>query len=163
WHGTVGTRMYGKDEAYYARRPATGPGAWGAWERPQALHPVDPARRESFSYAPSIVVGEGGVVLVTVFFAPSGLPEEVFDADLAGLGAGRPTGQRVELVALARAARAAGRPADAVGTWFPSPAPRLYRDAQGRAWLDVLYTAVPPRSHLSPRYVVHRRQDVTEL
>jgi hypothetical protein len=163
WHGTARTHIYGRDEAYYVRRPATGPGAWGPWEPPQTLHRVDAARRESYSYAPSLAIGEDGVVVATVFFAPAGLPEEVFDADLVVLRDGRPTGQRLDLVPTARAARAESRPADAVGTWFPSIARCLHRDGQGRTWLDVLYTAVPPRAHASTRYVVYRYRDITDL
>ena len=57
----------------------------------------------------------------------------------------------------------AKRPDDALATWFASAAPRLYRQADGRVWLDVLYTAQTPERHGSPHYVIYHRREVTDL
>lgn len=75
---------------------------------------------------------------------------------------GRVAGAPLPLSRMARTALDAGRPGDALSTWFPTAAPRLHRDARGRVWLDVLHTAATPECHRSPHLVIYQRLDVTE-
>jgi hypothetical protein len=78
------------------------------------------------------------------------------------LRGGQLVGGPIALSRNARTAIDAKRGDDALATWFASPAPRLYRQADGRVWLDVLYTAQTPESHGSPHYVIYQRREVTD-
>jgi hypothetical protein len=69
-------------------------------------------------------------------------------------------------VLLTRSARdpiAAGRPADAWSAWFPCPARQVYRDAEGRAWLDVVLTVVTSVDYKHPHHIAYLRREVTSL
>ena len=163
WHGTANTHIFGNDEAFYARRAATGTGAWGPWDAPQPLHPVNRERRESFSYAPSLAVNaDGDLALAVLFFQVTDAPPEVFDSAARLVRRGVVEGPPIPLSRAARRAIDAGRPQDALSTWFPSAAPRLFRHPNGRAWLDVLHTGETPKAHNSPHYVIYQRHDVTD-
>jgi hypothetical protein len=163
FHGTATSGRFGRDEAFYVRRPASGSGAWGAWEHPVPLHPRGGAARYSYSFAPSLAVDpESDAVAAVVFFEHEDLPREVFDSDALILRSGKLIGTPIALSQGAKAALEAGRPRDALSTWFPSAAPRLYRQADGRVWLDVLYTAETPQRHGSPHYLIYLRRDITD-
>jgi hypothetical protein len=71
-------------------------------------------------------------------------------------------GTPIPLVRNARAAIEAHHGDDALAAWFTTPAPRIYRQADGRAWLDVLYTAQTPERPGSPHDVVYLRRDLTD-
>jgi hypothetical protein len=164
FHGTANSGRYGQDEAFYVRRPAAGPGAWGVWERPVPLHPVNRATRQSHSFAPSLALdAESDTVVAVVFFDYQDQSREVFDSDALLLRNGRLIGAPIPLSRNAKTALDAKRPDDALATWFASAAPRLYRQADGRVWLDVLYTAQTPERHGSPHYVIYQRREVTDL
>jgi hypothetical protein len=164
FHGTANSGRYGQDEAFYVRRPAAGPGAWGVWERPVPLHPVNRATRQSHSFAPSLALdAESDTVVAVVFFDYQDQSHEVFDSDALLLRKGRLIGAPIPLSRNAKTALDAKRPDDALATWFASAAPRLYRAADGRVWLDVLYTAQTPEGHGSPHYVIYQRREVTDL
>jgi len=164
FHGTANSGRYGQDEAFYVRRPAAGPGAWGVWERPIPLHPVNRATRQSHSFAPSLTLdAESDTVVAVVFFDHQDQNREVFDSDALILRNGRLIGGPIPLSRNAKTALDAKRPDDALATWFASAAPRLYRQADGRVWLDVLYTAQTPERHGSPHYVIYQRREVTDL
>ena len=164
FHGTAKSGRYGQDEAFYVRRPAAGPGAWGAWEHPVPLHPVNRATRQSHSFAPSLTLDpESDAVLAVVFFDYQNQNREVFDSDALLLRGGRLVGAPVALSRNAKTALDANRPDDALATWFASAAPRLYHQADGRVWLDVLYTAQTPERHGSPHYVIYQRSDVRDI
>ena len=164
FHGTANSGRYGRDEAFYVRRPAAGSGAWGAWERPVPLHPVNRATRQSHSYAPSLALdSESDALLAVVFFDYQDQAREVFDSDALLLRGGRLVGAPIALSRNAKTAIDANRPDDALATWFPSAAPRLYRQADGRVWLDILYTAQTPERHGSPHYVIYQRREMTDL
>jgi hypothetical protein len=164
FHGTASSGRYGRDEAYYVRRPAAGPGAWGAWEQPVALHPVNQATRHSQSFAPSLAIDPSSdVVVAVVFFEHLDLPREVFDSDAVILRSGHLAGPPIELSRNATTAFNAQRPRDALSTWFPSAAPRLYHERDGRVWLDVLYTAETPERLHSYHYLIYLRRDITDL
>ena len=102
-------------------------------------------------------------VLAVVFFELTDLPREIFDSDVVVLRAGRVVGEPLALSRTARTALGSGRAGDALSTWFPCAAPRLFRHAGGRVWLDVLQTKEPPNRHKSRHYVVYQRLDVTDL
>lgn len=164
FHGTATSGRYGRDEAFYVRRPAVGPGAWGPWERPVSLHPMHASTRHSHSFAPSLAVDpESDAVVAVVFFELLDLPREVFDSDAVILRGGRLVGSPIALSRAAQTALQASRPRDALSTWFPSAAPRLYRQADGRVWLDVLSVAETPERHGSPQYVIYQRYELTKL
>ncbi len=162
FHGTAISGTYGQDEAFYVRRPAAGSGAWGAWEHPVPLHPVSRATRQSHSFAPSLAIDrEADAVVAVVFFEHLDLPREIFDSDAVILLSGRLVGAPIPLSRSAKRALEANRPQDALSTWFPSAAPRLYRQADGRVWLDVLSTAETPERHGSPSYIIYQRHELT--
>ena len=160
FHGTANTGIYGRDEAYYVRRRATGAGAWGPWEAATPLHPVDRERGTLYSFAPSLgLAPEGDAVVALVFFELRDYPREIFDSDAVILRDGTVDGPPIPVSQMARRAK---RPADALGNWFPSTAPRLHRQPDGRLWLDTLQVAETWGPHRTPHPVVYQRIDVTE-
>jgi hypothetical protein len=164
WHGTAHTGIYGRDEPFYLSRPSVAPGVWGAWQTPQALHPVNRAAGHSFSFAPSLSLDPAGAaVFAVVFFELQDLPREIFDSDALLLRGGKLVGEPLPLSRAARTALDAGRPRDALSTWFPAAAPRLFRAADGRVWLDVLHTAETPERLRTPHFVIYQRREVTSL
>lgn len=163
FHGTANTGKYGQDEAFYVRRPAAGAGAWGAWETPVPLHPVNRATRQSYSYAPSLTFDpETDTVAAVVFFDNQDQSHEAFDSDVLLLRGGKVIGAPIVLSRNAKTAIDTKRGDDALATWFATAAPRLYRQADGRVWLDVLYTAQTPERHGSPHYVIYQRRELTD-
>jgi len=163
FHGTANSGKYGQDEAFYVRRPAAGPGAWSAWEQPVPLHPVNRATRQSYSYAPSLTFDpDTDTVAAVVFFDYQDQSHEAFDSDVVLLRGGKVVGAPIALVRNAKTAIDANHAADALATWFATAAPRLYRPADGRVWLDVLYTAQTPERHGSPHYVIYQRRELTD-
>lgn len=164
WHGTATTHIYGNDEAYYIRRPATGPDAWGAWGPVQPLHSINRAAGESFSYAPSLAVdAEADLAIAVLFYQVAGTAAEIFDSTARVLRGGVLEGTPIPLSRMARTARDARRPQDAMSTWFPSAGPRLFRHANGRAWLDVLSAVETPPKHKAPYFVIYQAHEVTDL
>jgi hypothetical protein len=159
WHGTVNTHTYGKDEAFYARRPRAGDGTWGPWEAPQALLRFE-GKPTVLSYAPSLAVDPVEDLVVPVFFAD--VASGKFGSMFRAVRAGRIEGAPVMLSTTATDVVARGRPDDALSVWFPCPGSQLTRVA-GRVWLDVLQTAATPASHASPHIVVYQSVDVTDL
>jgi hypothetical protein len=124
---------------------------------------VSQAARTSYSYAPSLAIDPASdAVLAVVFFGQQNQTHEAFDSDALLLRAGRVVGGPIPLSQNARTAIAAGRPDDALSTWFAGAAPWLYHSPGGRIWLDVLYTARTPEAHASPHYVIYQRCDVTD-
>jgi hypothetical protein len=164
WHGSAVTRAYGYDETFYVRRQRTAPGTWGPWETPQSLSPHDAATADYFSYAPSLAFdGRSGTVLAVLFYDTVPNAGARFDAALRPLRDGRIAGPRVLLTRSARDPIGAGRPADAWSTWFPCPARQVYRDAEGRAWLDVVLTVVTSVDYKQPHHIVYLRREVTSV
>jgi ABC transporter substrate binding protein len=163
WHGSANTAAYSFDEAFYVRRTATGAGTWGRWGPIQTLHPLDPSRGEYFSYGPSLSVDdESDAVLAVLFFDT--IPRAGLRLDSAArvVRDGRLEGPAILLTRSARDAVAAGRAREAWSTWFPCAAPRVYRGADRRAWLDVLQTVVTsPGQADAVHYVVYLRREVT--
>ena len=165
WHGTVNTYIFGQDEAFYVRRPARN-GSWGPIDAVQPLHPIDPAASRFVSYTPSLCVDdEADLVLAVVFFATDRhlfSQSQLFDSAVRVVRGGRVEGPPIPLSTLSGLGRASGS-REALSTWFPSAGPRLFRPANGRAWLDVLHTVVTPAHHNSPYYIVYQRREVTSL
>jgi hypothetical protein len=163
WHGTANTHAYGRDEAFYIRRPAAGPRAWSPWEAPQALLRADPGP-VVHSFAPALAVDPAGDLVLPVFFvdmAKSG--RAAFDSVMRIVRAGRVEGPPLSLSGTARAALDSGRAHDALSVWFPTPAPRVARATDGRVWLDVVHTAATPSAHKSPHLIIHQRVEITAL
>ena len=163
WHGTANTHIFGRDEAFYARRPATGPGAWGAWEPPQLLFPRPAGSRGHYSFAPSLSVdGASDVVFALIFVDLAQNLDLRMDSLARVLRGGRLEGAPVPLATTAAAAIAQGRPELTLAAWFPMAAPRLHAAAGGRVWLDVLQTLVPV-AETTPCYIVYQRVEVSAL
>ena len=53
-------------------------------------------------------------------------------------------------------------PDDMLSAWFPAAAPRIYRDRDNRAWLDLLLTLEPSAATDAPKLIVYRRIDMTQ-
>lgn len=160
FHGTVSTGIYGRDEAFYVRRPATGPGTWGPWDTAKSLHPIDPGGGTLFSFAPSLGLAPDGTgVVALVFFELQGQLREIFDSDAVVVRDGVVDGPPIPVSQMARRAK---RPADVLGSWFPSAAPRIHRQPDGHLWLDTLHVAETPAAHRAAHPVVYQRVDVTE-
>jgi hypothetical protein len=164
WHGPVNGHIFGNDEAFYARRPASGAGDWGAWESPVPLYPKDPAKGHTFSYAPSLCTdASSSFVLAVVFFettpghpgVPGDTGSQLFDSILRVIRSGKPAERPIELTSMAR---------HGMSTWFPCAGPRLFRHPSGRAWLDVLQTTTTPADAGDPfHFVIYQRREVTGL
>src|SRR5262249_38615510 len=132
FHGTANSGKFGQDEAFYVRRPASGPGAWGAWDRPVPLHPMNRAAHHAQSYAPSFSLNPATDALVAVvFFDNQDQSHEAFDVDALVLRDGKMVGKPIPLSRNARAAIDANHGDDALAVWFATPAPRIYRQADG--------------------------------
>jgi hypothetical protein len=101
--------------------------------------------------------------VAVVFFDHQDQSREAFDSDALVLRNGHLIGAPIPLSRNAKTALDAQRPDDALATWFASAAPRLYRQADGRVWLDVLYTAQTPERHGSPHYVIYQRREMTDF
>jgi hypothetical protein len=165
WHGSANTRAYSYDETFYVRRRASGVDTWDAWGPVQALHPLDPASGDFFSFGPSLTVDDDSGIVLAVLFVDrvpgAGLR---FDSTARVLRDGRLEGPAIPLTRTAREAVEAGRPREAWSTWFPCAAPRVFRDADGRAWLDVLQTVVTsPGVRGAAHYIVYQRREITSL
>jgi hypothetical protein len=161
WHGSANTRSYGHDEAFYLRRAATGPGTWGPWGTPQALHPIDPAKNEFYSYAPSLSMDErSGVVLAAVFFNVGPKYGGPFDAAVRILRNGVLEGPVIPLTRTASDGAMTGQGRTAWSTWFTVTGPRVVHDGAGRAWLDSLQTVVTDWQGTT-HFVIYQRLDVT--
>lgn len=160
FHGTANTGIYGRDEAYYVRCPSAGMGAWGPWEEAKSLHSVDRERGTLFSFAPSLgLTPDGDGVVALVFFELRGYPREIFDSDAVIVRDGVVDGPPIPVSQMARRAK---RWEDALGNWFPSTAPRIHRQPDGRLWLDTLQVAETPERHRSAHPVVYQGIDITD-
>jgi hypothetical protein len=159
WHGTVNTRIYGNDEAYYSSRSIAVAGGWGSWSEPQPLRPVDAAKNEFFSFAPSLSLDDAGNLAVAVVFFDTTRGHHVLDVDARLIRNGKVEGAPIVLSRLARLP-GAGAKSQGLSSWFPVANPRLFRRAAGDIWLDVLSTVVPPEHHKSPTYVIYQRVEL---
>lgn len=162
WHGTANTRIYGNDQPFYARRDAAGPGAWrDGWQSPVLLYQTDKARGENFAYAPAMSFDGDTVVAVTFYEVQEGKRTLGFDSLARIVRNGALDGPTIPLTQSVHAAIASGRKDDALGSWFPSAAPTVFRPAGGRVWLDVLHTFEAASSTRSPNLIVYQRIDMT--
>jgi hypothetical protein len=162
WHGTVNTRIYANDEAYYSGRSITAKGGWGAWSEPQALHPVNAHKGEFFSFAPSLSLDDTGNLVVAVVFFDTTRGGHVLDVDARLIRNAKVEGAAIPLSRLAGLPDAGGK-SQSMSSWFPVANPRIFQRAEGDMWLDVLSTAVPPEHHKSPNYVIYQRFDLTKF
>jgi hypothetical protein len=164
WHGPVNTHIFGNDEAYYTRRPASGKGSWRAWETPSALYPKDESKGHFFAYAPSLCTDAlTKLVFPVVFFettpghpgVPGDTGDQVFNSIFRIVRDGILEGVPIELTSMAQYG---------MSTWFPCAAPRLFHHANGRTWLDVLQTTTTPKKNDDPFYfIIYQRREVTDL
>lgn len=162
WHGTVNTRIYGNDEAYYSSRSMVPEGTWGAWSEPQPLRPIDAPKGEFFSFAPSLSLDETGTLAVAVVFFDTTRGGHMLDVDARLIRNRKVEGAPIPLSRLARLPETDGK-SQRMSSWFPVANPRIFRRAAGDMWLDVLSTAVPPEHHKSPSYVIYQRFDLTKF
>jgi hypothetical protein len=148
WHGPLHTHIFANDEAFYIRRPATGPGTWpSAWDPYISLWPVT----MGFSYAPSICVDADSRVAMPVVFHDTSNAYE-FDSNFKLIRNGVWDGnQPLPLTTMA---------ADGYGLsgWFPSAAPTLFTHPNGRVWLDVVATDWPAEAGSDMLIVLKRRE-----
>jgi hypothetical protein len=162
WHGTSNTHIFGNDEAFYSRRPAESKGVWGKWGDPQSLFPVDVAKAEFFSFAPSLSVDPQGDATIAVVFFDRSHGNHILDFDGRVLRNGVLQGGPIGITRLARTdAVDDHRLQNALSAWFPTAAPRLFHDSNGRVWLDVLYTAATPERDNLVHIIVYARHEVT--
>lgn len=163
WHGTANTRIYGNDEPFYIRREAAGPGAWQpGWQAPLSIYKTDRAKGERFAYAPSLSFDGETAVGVTFYEVRDRGRTVGFDSLARVIRRGAIDGAPIPLTRLVATAVAAGRPEQALGTWFPATAPRIHRDPNGRAWLDVLHAFEPDGSAAAPILIAYQRIDLTD-
>jgi hypothetical protein len=162
WHGTANTRIYGNDQPFYARRDATGPGAWRErWQPPVLLYQTDKARGENFAYAPAVAFDGDTVVAVTFYEVQDAGRTLGFDSLARIVRHGAVSGPPIPLTQSVRGAIASGRKDHALGTWFPSAAPDIFRPAGGQAWLDVLHTLEAAPVTGAPNLIVYQRVDLS--
>ena len=161
WHGTVNTHIFGNDEAFYAYRPATADGKWSNWNQPQSLHPMNRAKGEYHSFAPSLAVSDTGDLAVAVVFYDTTDGERLLDYDARIIRNGTLDATPVLLSRLARDTAAGGNQKEALSSWFPVAGPILFRHPNGGLWLDVLTTVAVPEHHKSPHLIVYQGIELT--
>ena len=158
WHGTVNSRKFSNDAAFYAYR---GPG--GSWQKPVQLIPQDAARGIKFSFAPSLAL-EGGRALPLAFYDVYDGPNWTgFDSSLAVFRDGRLERALIPVTQFVRAAIEARRPETALSSRFPAAAPAIWHSPDGRLWLDVLEMLKTDFEPRGPNLIVYHRLDVTQF
>jgi hypothetical protein len=160
WHGTVNTHIFANDEAFYMRRAAAG-NKWSGWSEPRPLHPINSAKGEYFSFAPSFAFDESSDGALALVFYDTTRGEHLLDYDARVLRGGNIEGPAIALSQLARLSSAAGKD-EALSSWFPVAGPRLFRDGAGRLWLDILATVATPGKNQSAHLVVYQRAEVSQ-
>lgn len=163
WHGTATKRIYGNDEAFYSRRDAAGPNEWrGVWSTPQTLLAVDRGKGIGFSYAPSLSLDGDTAIPVVFYEALERNRAAGYDSIARVVKRGAVEGIPIPVSHAVLEAIASGRSDDTLSAWFPAAAPRIYRDRDNRAWLDVLLTLEPSAATDAPKLIVYRRIDMTQ-
>jgi hypothetical protein len=160
WHGTGETRIYGNDHAYYMRLRAKGRGILPASAgTPVSLVPHSTAKSRPFSFVPSLAVDGKTAVAVAFYDVFNGSDFVGFDALARVLRGGIADPEPIPITEFARKSIEQRKPEAALSTRFAVAAPQLYRDAQGRIWLDLLETLVPAETN--PKLVVYQRVNLT--
>jgi hypothetical protein len=155
WHGTAETRIYGNDHAYYIRRAR---GA-GSWEKPISLMPHPEQGFGPFSFSPSLALSGETAVAVPFYGVSDGDRWVGFDALARIIRNGTADARSIPITNFSRQSIEQRAPETALSARFPAAAPQLYRDAQGRIWLDLLETLIPYEE--GPKLIVYQRVDVT--
>jgi hypothetical protein len=156
WHGTVNSRKYANDAAFYAWRK---PGA--AWQMPVQLVPQDPARGIKFSFAPSLAL-DGERALPLVFYDVYSGPNWIgFDTALATLRNGRMERSLLPVTQFVLAAIEAKQPEIALSSRFPASAPEVWHGPDGRMRLDVLELLKSGFEPVGANLIVYHRLDLT--
>jgi hypothetical protein len=157
WHGTVLSRKYGNDTAFYSWKR---PGA-ATWQTPLALVHQDLARGIRFSYSPSLVL-DGDRVMPLVFYEIDPSPEVAgYDSVLASLRGGRVERPVLPVSQFVQAAIAAKQPDTAMGSRSPAASPGLWHSPDGHAWLDVLELLQSPAEPKGINIIAYHRLDLT--
>jgi hypothetical protein len=156
WHGSVNTHIFGNDQAFYMRRPSTGPGTWGAWQNYQELHPINVSLDQYFSWCPPICVDAPSKLAITVPFYNTFPLESDFgyQSVFEALRNGVLEGDSVEL---SRASE------QSMATWDTCTGARIFRHPNGRGWLDVLQDEMTPAADASPYIITYQHYEVTSL
>jgi hypothetical protein len=155
WHGTVNSRKYANDAAFYAWRK---PGA--AWQAPVQLVAQDPGRGIKFSFAPSLAL-DGERALPLVFYDVYAGPKWIgFDSGLALLRSGRFEAPLLPVTQFVHAAIEVARPDRAMGSRFPAAAPTVWHAADGRAWLDILELLQSDFEPVGANLIVYHRLEL---
>ena len=163
WHGTANTRIYGNDEPFYIRRDAAGTNAWQSrWQTPLQIYKTDRVK-ERFAYAPTFAFDGDAAVAVTFYEVMDRGHSAGFDSVARIIRRGVADGAPLPLTRAVQAAVAAGKPELALSTWFPAAAPRIYRAADGRAWLDLLHDFQVDANTGAPDLIVYQRVDLTDV
>jgi hypothetical protein len=155
WHGTAETRIYGDDRAYYIRRAS---GADG-WEKPISLVPHLEPRSRPFSFSPSLAMRGETAIAVPFYDVFDGDRFVGFDALARIIRNGTADAHSIPVTNFIRQSIEEKAPETALSARSPAAAPQLYRDSQGRIWLDLLETLIPFEG--SPKLIVYQRIDVT--
>lgn len=158
WHGTVNSRKYSNDAAFYAwRRPG------GSWQTPVQMVPQDPARGVKFSFAPSIAFDKDRAIPVVFYDVYDGKDWIGFDTAYRVFHDGRAETPLFPVTGFVRAAIDAGHREAALGSRFPAAAPAIWESRDGRASLDVLELLQSGFQPGGPNLIVYHRLDITRI
>ena len=147
-HGVaISSRQCSRDDAFILRRTAAHDGDPFGFERPQRLHhhEDDTTNGLQYSWTPSFCCANtNGIVLPVIMYKALGAvnvfnPDDSFEYynDMDSIARVLQDGQFIDggaPVSLSQVALAGTK----IGTWWPDAARKVYWDANGRAWLDVL-------------------------
>ena len=158
WHGTVNSRKFANDAAFYAyRRPG------GTWQMPVQLVQRDPARGIKFSFAPSLALDENLALPLVFYDVYDGSNWIGFDSAFSVFRNGRREGALFPVTRFARESIDARRPDTALSSRFPAAAPAIWHSPDGRLWLDVLELLKTDFEPKAPYLIVYHRLDVTRI
>lgn len=158
WHGTVNSRKFANDAAFYAYH-----GRGGTWQMPVQLIAQDAAQGIKFSFAPSLALDKDRALPLAFYDVYDGPNWIGFDSALALFQNGRKAGPLLPVTQFVRRAIDAKHPDTALSSRFPAAAPAVWHSPDGRLWLDVLEMLKSDFEPKSPNLIVYHRLDVTRF
>jgi hypothetical protein len=126
---------------------------------PVSLVPHPAAKSRPFSFAPSLALDGEAAVAVAFYDVFDGNRFVGFDALARLVRSGVADAKSIPITEFARKSIDQKQPEEALSTRFPAAAPQLYRDRQGRIWLDLLETLIPFET--DPKLIVYQRVNLT--
>jgi hypothetical protein len=128
-------------------------------ETPVSLVPHSMAKSRPFSFVPSLALDGKTAVAVAFYDVFKGSDFVGFDALARVIRGGIADPEPIPITEFARKSIDQGKPEAGLSTRFAVASPQLYRDPQGRIWLDLLETLVPAETN--PKLVVYQRVNLT--